>query len=139
MKQKPYLLFLSLISFSAFFSGQTIAQTSPQDCSNLVGCDRKFCEIEQQISTAQKADNQRKVDGLTIALKKAKKYCTDESLKQDLAAKIKELEDDISDDKDDLKQAEAYNKPDKIDKYQQRIFDKTAELEQLNAELSSLK
>ena len=51
------LTVLLLISIS-------IPALASTDCSNLKGCEKKFCEIERQLNIAQEKDNERKADGL---------------------------------------------------------------------------
>ena len=61
---KGSMLFLCTFSFNS-----AVASTQ---CDALIGCEKKFCEIEYQIKKAEQYDNQYKVERLTTALKAAK-------------------------------------------------------------------
>jgi|LGVE01.1.fsa_nt_gb uncharacterized membrane protein (DUF106 family) len=118
-----------------YFSTSAFATT---DCRNLKGCERKFCEIEQQLVVAQQHGDKRKAEGLRISLKKAKKYCTDEGLRADLVADIEEVEGEITEYEADLLKAEEYGKTDKIRKFQQKLEEEKLKLARLEAELAEL-
>ena len=122
-------LALSLLSFNS---------VAALDCSELKGCDRKFCEIEQQIEYAKQADNPRKVDGLNKALAQARANCSDADLKQELMDDIRETEDDIAEYEADLLEAEASGNTKKVKKYQDKLQDEKHTLETLQQELSEL-
>ncbi|MGC7897129.1 DUF1090 domain-containing protein [Vibrio anguillarum] len=100
---------LSILSFYSFAS---------LNCSGFSGCERKYCEIEQQIESAQLANNQKKIEGLKVALAEAKSNCSDTKLKQDLADEIKETKDKIAEYNLDLQEAKGSGKDNKVRKYQ---------------------
>ena len=120
---------LAILSFYSFAS---------LSCSNFSGCERKYCEIEQQIKNALLANNQKKIDGLKIALAEAKSNCSDTKLKQDLADEIKETKDKIAEYNLDLQEAKISGKDNKIKKYQNKIQEEECKLESLLQELSEL-
>ncbi|WP_220494515.1 DUF1090 domain-containing protein [Shewanella sp. SG44-6] len=99
---------LSILSFYSFAS---------LNCSGFSGCERKYCEIEQQIESAQLANNQKKIEGLKVALAEAKSNCSDTKLKQDLAYEIKETKDKIAEYNLDLQEAKGSGKDNKVRKY----------------------
>jgi len=111
---------------------------SSTDCSNLKGCERKFCEIEAQLNIAQKKDNERKADGLKKALDEAKEHCTDKGLKDDLVEEIEEVKEEIVEYESELKEAKKYGKTDKVRKYQEKIEEEKNKLRHLEYELSNL-
>ena len=71
--------------------------TASSRCDGLVGCERKFCEIETQIDNAEKQANADKVAGLEKALAEARDHCTDDSLRQELKDDIEESRSDLLD------------------------------------------
>ena len=120
---------LSILSFYSFAS---------LNCSGFSGCERKYCEIEQQIESAQLANNQKKIEGLKVALAEAKSNCSDTKLKQDLAYEIKETKDKIAEYNLDLQEAKRSGKDNKVRKYQNKIQEEERKLESLLQELSEL-
>ncbi|WP_017045843.1 DUF1090 domain-containing protein [Vibrio ordalii] len=120
---------LSILSFYSFAS---------LNCSGFSGCERKYCEIEQQIENAQLANNQKKIEGLKVALAEAKSNCSDTKLKQDLADEIKETKDKIAEYNLDLQEAKGSGKDNKVRKYQNKIQEEERKLESLLQELSEL-
>ncbi|WP_234782747.1 MULTISPECIES: DUF1090 domain-containing protein [Vibrio] len=120
---------LSILSFYSFAS---------LNCSGLSGCERKYCEIEQQIESAQLSNNQKKIKGLKVALAEAKSNCSDTKLKQDLADEIKETKDKIAEYNLDLQEAKGSGKDNKVRKYQNKIQEEERKLESLLQELSEL-
>ncbi|WP_235653437.1 DUF1090 domain-containing protein [Vibrio anguillarum] len=107
----------------------------------MSGCERKYCEIEQQIESAQLSNNQKKIKGLKVALAEAKSNCSDTKLKQDLADEIKETKetkDKIAEYNLDLQEAKGSGKDNKVRKYQNKIQEEERKLESLLQELSEL-
>jgi hypothetical protein len=108
------------------------------DCENLKGCEKKSCEIQRQLTIANEAGNERKIDGLTTALKENAENCTYKGLKNDLVEEIEESWEDIAEYKADLQQAEKDGKSEKILKYQAKIAEEESEIMRLEKELSDL-
>ena len=130
---------LSLV-LSGFLAGSLqLASASTLECGKYVGCERKFCEIEQQIVIASSKDNQAKVEGLKIALNQSKSTCTNESLVEDLTAEISEVKEEIREYEADLLEAQNDNKSDKVKKYVDKIAEEKQKLSQLTEELNTLK
>lgn len=107
-------------------------------CDTLKGCDRKFCEIEQQLDIAQERGNDDQVAGLEKALREAKRHCTDEGLREDLIEDIQDAKEDLAEYKADLKEAEEDGDRDDRRKYRQRIDEEKNAIRQLEYELSRL-
>jgi len=107
-------------------------------CEAVKGCDRKFCEIEQQLDIAQKKGNDHQVAGLEKALKEAKQHCTDEGLREDLIEDIKDAKEDMAEYKADLRESEEDGDRDDLRKYQKKIEEERTEIQQLENELSHL-
>lgn len=127
------------IVFTGFlFLGTSISAIAASNCNSLKGCEKKLCEIEQQLNIATEANNTYRIAGLTKALTETKKHCTDQGLKKELIEEIAEAKAEIIDYEVSLKQAEQDQKMDKIQKYQQKINEQKNTLSQLESELSSL-
>ncbi len=107
-------------------------------CSNLKGCEKKFCEIERQLNIAKENNNERRADGLRKSLENAKEHCTDQALREDLIGEIDESQQDIAEYESDLKEAEQYGKKDKVRKYQLKIEEEQNKIKRLEDELSNL-
>ncbi|GAD67378.1 hypothetical protein VPR01S_07_01780 [Vibrio proteolyticus NBRC 13287] len=120
---------VGLLSF--VIGGQAFAN----DCQDLSGCERKFCEIESQIQIAKDEGNPFKLSGLNKALKEAKTHCSDDQLQQELTNEIDELNRDIAEYQADLEDAKAKGKLDKVSKYQRKIEEKRQELKLRQQEL----
>lgn len=108
------------------------------DCTQLKGCERKFCEIEQQLTYAREHNNKKQIAGLTRSLENSKKHCTNQLLKDDLLKEIADIKSDIADYEADLAGAEKSGKPAKAAKYKDKIAAKQADLHRLEKELSDL-
>jgi len=128
----------SLIISSVLFGGIQIASASSLKCEEFKGCERKFCEIEKQITIAKSKGNTDKVEGLQIALKESKSTCSNESLIEDLTSEMSEVKEKILEYEDDLKEAKDDEKPEKIKKYTDKIAEEKNKLKQLEAELKEL-
>ena len=120
------------------FVSTYVPAIASSDCNNLKGCERKFCEIERQLNIAQEKGNKSKAAGLRKSLDNAKKHCTDNGIKEDLIKEIEDTQKDIIEYESDLKEAEEYEKKDKIRKYQIKIEEKKNKIKRLDDELSNL-
>lgn len=120
------------------FAFSAVPVLASVDCGNLKGCDRKFCEIENQLNIAQERDNDRKAAGLANALAEASLHCTDEGLREDLVEEIEEAKEDLAAYQADLKEAEEDGDMDDIRKYQNKIEEEKDEINYLENELSNL-
>lgn len=126
---KGSILFLCALSFNSMASTQ---------CDTLVGCEKKFCEIEYQIKKAEQYDNQYKVERLTKALKAAKENCTNEGLKDEILEKIESNEQDLAEYQADLEEAQRDDRADKIRKYESKIEKELRKIDDLKQELSEI-
>ncbi|SHM30986.1 DUF1090 domain-containing protein [Vreelandella subglaciescola] len=116
----------------------TTPALASSSCEGVKGCDRKFCEIEQQLDIAQENGNKYQVAGLEKALQEAKRHCTDEGLREDLIEDIQDAKEDLAEYKADLREAEEDGDMDDRRKYQQKIEEEKIEIRQLENELSRL-
>ncbi|CAH6814407.1 putative Protein YqjC [Vibrio chagasii] len=126
---KGSILFLCALSFNSMASTQ---------CDTLVGCEKKFCEIEYQIKKVEQYDNQYKVERLTKALKAAKENCTNEGLKDEILEKIESNEQDLAEYQADLEEAKRDDRADKIRKYESKIEKELRKIDGLKQELSEI-
>ncbi len=108
------------------------------DCGNLQGCGKKFCEIERQLKISQEKGNADKEDGLRRSLTNAKENCTDKGLKSDLVEEISAVNEEIEEYQSDLKEAKKYGKTDKIRKYNDKINEEKSKINRLEDKLSDL-
>ncbi|MDA0155787.1 DUF1090 domain-containing protein [Vibrio sp. Makdt] len=126
---KGSILFLCALSFNSMASTQ---------CDTLVGCEKKFCEIEYQIKKAEQYDNKYKVERLTKALKAAKENCTNEGLKDEILENIESNEQDLAEYQADLEEAQRDDRADKIRKYESKIEKELRKIDCLKQELSEI-
>ena len=126
---KGSILFLCALSFNSMASTQ---------CDTLVGCEKKFCEIEYQIKKAEQYDNKYKVERLTKALKAAKENCTNEGLKDEILEKIESNEQDLAEYQADLEEAQRDDRADKIRKYESKIEKELRKIDGLKQELAEI-
>ena len=124
------------ILFLCAFSFNSVAAST--QCDALTGCEKKFCEIEYQITKAEQYDNQYKVERLTTALKAAKENCTNEGLKDDLREKIESNEQDLTEYQADLEEAKRDDRADKIRKYESKIEKELRKIDKLKQELAKI-
>ena len=133
---------LSTASITAIIGLPLIISTLPalasSDCENLKGCDRKFCEISNQLNIAEAEGNTRKANGLAKALAEANLHCTDEGLREDLVEEIDEAREDLEEYEADLKESEEDGDIEDVRKYQRKIEEKKNEIDNLENELSEL-
>lgn len=122
-------LLLSVFSFHALALG---------DCSQLKGCDKKYCGIEKQLQIAKDQNNKHQVSGLTKALDNAKKICTDAGLKNELTGKIKEANADIAEYEEGLKKAQSKGDAKKVAKYKAKIEQKKIEIKGFEKDVADL-
>lgn len=130
------ILTISLVG--VVFSSEPVFSESPPDCRDLIGCERKFCEIEKQIFIAQEKGDTHKVEGLEKALKRAQENCTNKGLIKELNEKLGKTKEDLAEHEADLREAEADKKEGKVAKYQEKIEEDTNKIKRLEAELSIL-
>ena len=121
-----------LISAFSFYSVASV------ECSQLKGCDKKYCEIEKQLQIAKDKNNKRQVSGLTKSLDNAKNNCTNAGLKNELAGKIKETNADIAEYEEGLQKAKNKGDAKKIAKYQNKIEQKKIEVNAFEKDISEI-
>lgn len=130
-------LFAPLCLVALVVAAPAVAQTQAS-CSTLKGCEKKFCEMEIQLTMAKQAGDTNQVAGLQMALDNARTSCSDTRLKDALSAKLAEANQDLVRYQADLQQAEQQGKKDKIMKYKKKLEEITSEINRLNDQLSQL-
>lgn len=100
------------------------------------GCEAKRQSIEQQIDYARAHNNDHRVAGLQKALSEVKENCTDEGLRAERKADIREKEQKVEERRRELAEAKADGRTDKISKKQRKLEEAQAELEEAKSMLN---
>jgi len=129
----------TLFISSVLLGGIQTASASSLECSEYKGCERKFCEIEKQITIAKSKGNSSKVNGLNIALGESKLNCSVKALMDELISEISEVEKEILEYESDLKEAVEDEKLKKIRKYNDKIAEEKIKLKSLKTEVKAFK
>lgn len=111
---------LSII-FAAFTSFTAAAAT---------GCKAKKQDIQQELSMARQHRNSERIAGLEKALREANEHCTDAGLQQARQEKMAEKQQKVQKREQDLHEAQASGRSDKIEKQQRKLADARAELQE---------
>ena len=123
-------LALSAVLTTTLLLANTTTQDSPR-------CATKIDKIQEQLEIAKKNDNTHRVNGLEISLSKVTKYCTDESLIEDIKEKLSDVKKDLVEHTQDYEEALSENRTNKMQKYQTKIAEDNAEIKRLESELDS--
>lgn len=102
----------------------------------LTGCAAKRHNIEQQIRQAETYHNSYRLDGLKKAYAEVAATCTDASLKKEREADILKKQQKVSEREQELKEANASGRTDKIAKKRAKLEEARAELLAAEAELT---
>ncbi len=133
---------LTIQILGALLVSSSVVADTQNSCNNLIGCEKKICQIEENIVVAKKMENKSRVKGLEVSLEKVNKYCTNDKLiedLEDLEDKIKDTEKDLQEDIEDYEKALEDNKADKIEKYKSKMSKEKSEIRRLKQELEELK
>lgn len=96
-------------------------------------CQEKEQDIQREISYAEKHHNQHRIDGLKKALSEVKAHCSDSQLKADHQKKIAKQQEEITERRNDLREAEQKGDADKISKRQRKLEEAQQELKELQS------
>jgi len=129
---------LKIQMLGALLISASLTANTQINCDNLSGCKKKICSIEKNIAIAKKMENDSRVKGLEISLKKVTTYCTDGKLIEDLEDKIKDTKKDLQEDQDDYDEAVKENRVDKIQKYKTKMAEENSKIKKLEQELKEL-
>lgn len=102
----------------------------------LTGCAAKRYNIEQQIRQAETHENSYRLDGLKKAYAEVVATCTDASLKKEREADILKKQQKVSEREQELQEANASGRADKIAKKRAKLEEARAELLAAEAELT---
>lgn len=102
----------------------------------LTGCAAKRHNIEQQIRQAETHENSYRLDGLKKAYAEVVATCTDASLKKEREADIRKKQQKVSEREQELQDANASGRTDKIAKKRAKLEEARAELLAAEAELT---
>ncbi|MGX5028149.1 DUF1090 domain-containing protein [Enterobacter asburiae] len=102
----------------------------------LTGCAAKRQNIEQQIRQAETHENSYRVEGLKKAYAEVVATCTDASLRKEREADVRKKQQKVSEREQELQQANASGRPDKIAKKRAKLEEARAELLAAEAELT---
>ncbi|MDR1750054.1 DUF1090 domain-containing protein [Enterobacter cloacae subsp. cloacae] len=104
--------------------------------STLSGCAAKQNNIEQQIRYAETQGNDYRVEGLKKAHAEVIATCSDESLKKEREVGVLKKQQKVIEREQELKEATASGRTDKIAKKQAKLEEARAELKEAEAELT---
>lgn len=121
---------ISLAFFAISFVG-----FSQSNCTALKGCERKLCELNTKLATAQKAGNQNQIKGIEEAIVQTKKNCSTKTVNKDLDKKVKEKQQKVNERTADLNEAiKDKESKEKIDKKRKKLNEAKADLNKALAE-----
>ncbi|MFX2609592.1 DUF1090 domain-containing protein [Enterobacter mori] len=104
--------------------------------SALTGCAAKRDNIEQQIRYAEPHGNAYRVEGLKKAYVEVVANCSDESLKKEREADVLKKQQKLIEREQELEEANASGRTDKIAKKKAKLEEARAELKEAEAELA---
>ena len=126
---KRNLLIITFASFLPVFAASAASQSG-------IGCEAKRQEIQQQIDYASSHNNSYRVSGLQKALSELNANCTDEGLRAEREAKVREKTQKVEERRQELSEVKIDGRADKISKKQQKLTEAEAELSEAKAELT---
>jgi len=140
MRQLPlrYAVRLVAIPLGMLFILAASSVLAAPPCEELVGCEQKACQIEQQLAIAELEGNKQRASGLKKALKANQKHCTNEGLRKDLLDDMAKSRQEMSESQAKLDEAKAEGKSHKVRKYQEKIKKSERRLNNLEQKLSEL-
>lgn len=101
----------------------------------LTGCAAKRYNIEQQIRQAETHENSYRVKGLKKAYAEIVATCTDASLTKEREADVLKKQQKVIEREQELQEANASGRADKIAKKQAKLNESRADLQEAEAEL----
>lgn len=100
------------------------------------GCEAKRQYIEQQIRYARSNGNDHRIAGLEKALSEVNAHCTDSGLRAEREADVREKTRKVTEREQELAEARADGRADKIRKKERKLDEARAELEEARAALT---
>lgn len=117
----------------------TVLMTLPvsaQAAGTLTGCAAKQHNIERQIKEAETQGNAYRVEGLQKAWAEQAANCTDASLKEAREADVREKQRKVSEREEELQEAKASGRMDKVAKKQAKLDEAREELREAERALT---
>lgn len=100
------------------------------------GCEAKRQDIEQQLNYARANGNDHRIAGLEKALSEVNAHCTDSGLRAEREADVREKTRKVEEREQELAEARADGRADKIRKKERKLDEARAELEEARAALT---
>ncbi|ENZ7683668.1 DUF1090 domain-containing protein [Klebsiella aerogenes] len=100
------------------------------------GCEAKRLDIEQQLRYARENGHDHRTIGLKKALSEVNAHCTDEKLRAEREADVREKKLKVKNREQELAEARADGGPDKISKKQRKLDGARAELDEAKLKLT---
>ncbi|QPF30598.1 DUF1090 domain-containing protein (plasmid) [Klebsiella sp. BDA134-6] len=94
------------------------------------GCEAKRLNIEQQLDYARANGNKHRIAGLEKALSELNTNCTDEGLRAERESKVKDKELKLEKRRQELAEAQANGRADKVAKKQHKLEEAQIELDE---------
>ncbi|WP_324280012.1 DUF1090 domain-containing protein [Enterobacter ludwigii] len=123
------ILLAGLLVLAPLFSVQADSQVT-------TGCEAKRLNIEEQIDYARAHSNNHRIAGLEKALSELNANCTNEGLRAERESDIRKKELKVEERRQELAEARADGRPDKISKKQQKLEDAQYELNEARNRLN---
>ena len=123
------ILLAGLLVLAPTFSTLAASQTA-------TGCEAKRLNIEQQIDYARTHGNSHRINGLEKALSELNANCTDEGLRAERESNVRKKERKVEDRRQELTEAQADGRIDKINKKQRKLEEAQAELNEARTMLT---
>lgn len=99
----------------------------------LSPCQEKEHNIQREIRYAEEHHNQKRIDGLNIALREVRANCHDSTLKAEQQQKIIKQRRKVTERQHDLKKAQQKGDADNISKHQHKLDEAQQELKILES------
>lgn len=100
------------------------------------GCEAKRQDIEQQLRYARSQGNDHRAAGLEKALSEVKTHCTEDGLRAEREADVRKKTLKVQEREQELAEARADGRTEKIAKKQEKLDEARAELDEARAKLA---
>ncbi|EQA6242196.1 DUF1090 domain-containing protein [Enterobacter ludwigii] len=100
------------------------------------GCEAKRQDIEQQLRYARTQGNDHRAAGLEKALSEVKTHCTEDGLRAEREADVRKKTLKVQEREQELAEARADGRTEKIAKKQEKLDEARAELDEARAKLA---
>ena len=121
--------------FAAALLMVTAGTASAQQQTSATGCDAKAQRLQHQLEHARAHGNTNRAAGLEKALYDVNTNCTDQGLRAEREAKIRDKQQKVDERRRELAEAQADGRAEKISKKQQKLTKAQDDLRKAQAEL----